>query len=254
MPIPLKDGLLYGPVDSRRYGRSLGVNPLPLDRKLCSMDCGYCQYGDTRNQAFDSTTNAPSAAQLSTAFDHAFRSLASENDVPDRITVAGNGEPTLHPEFLELSRALAAARDEHFLGATIGLLSNSMHLDREPVVTAINELYDAPAMKLEWGSAECFAALTRVASAGLERVLTGLERLERFTVQSMFVRGPDVDNASATEVDAWIGHLERVQPLRVELYSLDRPAADERLRPVPRDELTAIAERVRGLGIEVDAY
>ncbi|RMH03691.1 MAG: radical SAM protein [Planctomycetota bacterium] len=257
MPIPLQSGWLYGPIDSRRYGRSLGVNPLPLDRKLCSLDCLYCQYGFTRAQEVVGRAEVPAAAELAAAFDREFARLAAAGDRPDRITVAGNGEPTLHPDFLEISRELVAARDRHFPGAEIGILSNSMHLNREDVVTALNECYDEPAMKLEWGSAECFAAMNQVSPRGYERVLAGLERLRSFVVQALFMRAPKADNATEAEIAGWLDNLRRLRPrIRwVELYSLDRPpAAEARAERLPPEELEEIAERVRRLGLEARRF
>jgi len=257
MPIPLQDGWLYGPVDSRRYGRSLGVNPLPLDRKLCSLDCLYCQYGFTRAQETAGRSEVPSAAELGEAFEREFARLAAAGDRPDRITVAGNGEPTLHPDFLEMSRRLREARDRHFPDARIGLLSNSMHLNRDDVVEAIETCYEEPAMKLEWGTAECFAALNQVSARGFERVLRGLERLSSFVVQALFLRSPLADNTTPTEIEGWLAALHRLGPRvrAVEIYSLDRPPAPEaQTERVPREDLEAIARQVRQAGFQAEVF
>jgi wyosine [tRNA(Phe)-imidazoG37] synthetase (radical SAM superfamily) len=255
MPIPLQDGWLYGPVDSRRYGRSLGVNPLPLDRKLCSLDCIYCQYGFTRAQETAGRAEVPSAADLEAAFDREFARLAAADDRPGRITVAGNGEPTLHPDFLEVSRGLVRARDRHFPGASIGLLSNSMHLDREDVVVACNECYDEPAMKLEWGTAECFAAMNQVSPKGFARVVEGLRRLDSFVVQALFMRSPIADNTTPVEIEGWLALLEELKPRLVEVYTLDRPPAEAaQAEAVPREDLETIAAQVRARGIPSEIY
>ncbi|HJM40528.1 MAG TPA: hypothetical protein QGG59_10495 [Planctomycetota bacterium] len=257
MPIPLQDGWLYGPVDSRRYGRSLGVNPLPVDRKLCSLDCLYCQYGFTKAQEAAGRAELPGLDELKAAFEQEFSRLAAANDLPDRITVAGNGEPSLHPDFLEMSRALCASRDRHFPGASIGLLCNSMHLNRQDVVEAINGFYDEPAMKLEWGTAECFAAMNRVPASRFKALLSGLEKINRFVVQSLFMHSPHGDNSTNQEVSLWIEHLNhfREHIVRVELYSLDRPPADaaEATR-LSVEELASIADRVSANGFEVEIY
>lgn len=257
MPIPLQDGWLYGPVSSRRYGRSLGINPLPLDRKLCSLDCLYCQYGYTRAQNVAGRADVPSVADLAAACEREFARLAAAGDRPDRITVAGNGEPTLHPDFLKLSRALVAARDRHFPGAVLGILSNSMHLDRDDVVTALDECYDEPAMKLEWGSAEVFAALNQVSPKGYRRVLDGLARLRSFVVQALFLHSPLADNAAPAEVAGWIDNLLRLRErVRwVEIYSLDRPpAAASQATPLTRPELESIAHRARLHSLDCRLY
>lgn len=255
MPIPLQDGWIYGPVHSRRYGRSLGVNPLPLDRKLCSLDCLYCQYGFTRAQDTAGRAEVPSAPEMARAFEREFARLAAAGDVPDWIHVAGNGEPTLHPDFLEMSRALQAARDRHLPASRIGLLSNSMHLNRDDVVRALNECYDDPAMKLEWGTPECFAAMNQVSPKGFRRVVDGLKRLDRFAVQALFLRSPRADNTTPRELDGWLALLGELRPYRVEVYSIDRPPQSEaQVTAVPKAELEVIAQRVRGLSIPAEAF
>lgn len=255
MPIPLQDGWLYGPVDSRRYGRSLGINPLPLDRKLCSLDCLYCQYGFTRAQDVAGRAEVPAASELLAAVEREFARLAAAGDRPDRITVAGNGEPTLHPDFLAISRGLAGVRDRYFPGAVLGILSNSMHLDRDDVVKALDSCYDAPQMKLEWGTQECFAAMNQVSPRGFRRVVEGLRRLRRFGVQALFMRSPRADNAREEEVAAWLDLLAELRPTDVEIYTLERPpAAEARAEAVPREELEAIAARVRALGIPAQVF
>ena len=258
MPIPLQDGWLYGPVDSRRYGRSLGVNPLPLDRKLCSLDCLYCQYGFTRAQEVAGRAEVPSMDDLAVAFDREFERLAAEGDVPDRITVAGNGEPTLHPDFYEWSRLLAEARTKHFGPTTqIGLLTNGLHLNKADVVAGMKEFYDEPAIKLECGTAECFAALYQVSAKGLQRTLDGLDELNSFVIQALFIHGATADNAAPDEVEAWLGHLRtyRDKIRHVEIYTLDRPAADqsdaERVRV---SRLNEIADQVRELGLTAEVF
>ncbi len=257
MPIPLQEGWLYGPVDSRRYGRSLGVNPLPLDRKLCSLDCLYCQYGFTRAQDVAGRAEVPSAGDLKEAFRKEFSRLAKADDIPDRITVAGNGEPTLHPDFFSMSQSLAEARDEFFPGATLGLLCNGMHLNKSDVVEAIRTWYDEPAMKLEWGTPECFAALYQVSAKGLDRVLKGLDLLDSFVVQALFVKTPAVDNSSQEEVSEWIGHLQRYQEKieHVEIYSIDRPPADAaEAEAVGKERLHEIAQQTASLGFSVEVF
>lgn len=258
MPIPLQDGWLYGPVDSRRYGRSLGVNPLPLERKVCSLDCLYCQYGYTRAQESATRSELPSREDLALAFDREFARLADSGDNPDRITVAGNGEPTLHPDFAGISADLASARDRFFPGCAIGILSNSMHLGNDVVLAALEDCYDERAMKFEWGDASCFAALNQVAPRGFERVTEGLARLSSFVVQALFMTGPEGDNSTPEQVEMWLAHLaafgaDRIE--RVEIYTLDRPPQDgDRAREVPFSRLEEIAAAVRAADLPVELY
>ena len=100
----LQSGLVYGPVQSRRLGRSLGVNLCPAGRKTCNFNCAYCQYGWTN---FPAKEMFPRPADVIDALDAA---LQRDPDV-DSITVAGNGEPTLHPAFVSIADGLFHARE-----------------------------------------------------------------------------------------------------------------------------------------------
>ena len=97
MTIELKRGMVYGPVASRRLGRSLGINLLPARDKVCRFDCVYCQYGATTS--CDASTLAgelPAVDQVIAAVEDALHRLP---EPPAWLTFSGNGEPTLHPDF-----------------------------------------------------------------------------------------------------------------------------------------------------------
>ncbi len=253
--------MLYGPVASRRYGRSLGVNPLSGTRKLCSLDCAYCQYGATAQKestacTSSSSTELPRTAELIEAFEVGFAKLAQKDQVPDRITIAGNGEPTMHPGFHVWMYALADARDRHFgKRVPIGLLSNGLHLQRATVREAIVDCVDEAAFKLEVGTIETFEAMYRTPGGAFLRTLDGLRQLDNFVVQALFVRGPQVDNAREEEVSAWLERLDELKPRidSIEIFTISRePDPAAQLRPIDADELQWIATRARAAGHKVD--
>jgi len=252
VPIPLQSGVLYGPVSSRRYGTSLGVNPMPSGQKLCSLSCVYCQYGGATN----CDDRLPSAADLITEFEHGFAELAARGEVPDRITIAGNGEPTMHPEFHLWAYALADARDRHFgPQVRIGLLSNGLHLQRPSVREAIEDCIDDAAFKLEVGTLPTFEAMYGRSGGAFLRTLDALRELNHFAVQALFVRGPHVDNASDAEVSAWLERLDELKPRidRVEIFTIARePDPRAQLEAIPEPELRWIAARTRAAGHRVE--
>ena len=261
MPIPLQQGVLYGPVVSRRYGRSLGVNPLSSARKLCSLDCAYCQYGATAQKessacATGADSELPRTAELVEAFEAGFSELAAKGEIPDRITIAGNGEPTMHPGFHIWMYALADARDRYFgKQVPIGLLSNGLHLQRPTVREAIVDCVDEAAFKLEVGTIETFEAMYHTSGGAFLRTLDGLRQLDHFVIQALFVRGPHVDNAREEEVTAWLERLDELKPRidNVEIFTISRePDPAAQLRPVEADALQWIATRARAAGHTVD--
>lgn len=241
MPIPLYEGILYGPVNSRRYGRSLGVNLLPSGRKVCSLDCNYCQLGFAKvvNEA-SPKTGLPSVEEVRAAVEKGFRLYAEEGLYIDDITVAGNGEPTLHPKFGEIVKFLREMRDKHLPKARLTLLSDGLHLDKAHVREGL-ALFDQPALKFEWGFPDTFAKMNGVDGKLFHKIVEGIRGLDfPYWIQALFVDGP-VTNASPAEIEAWAGYLKSFHPKAVQIYSLDRSPADERLRPVPAARLREIA-------------
>lgn len=95
---------VYGPVPSRRLGRSLGVDALTF--KSCSFDCVYCQLGRTTNHTIERKEYIPTADIL----DEVRRKLEN-GDKPEYISFAGSGEPTLHSGLGDIIRGIKAMTD-----------------------------------------------------------------------------------------------------------------------------------------------
>lgn len=250
----LADGVVYGPVRSRRLGASLGVNVLPFGIKTCSFNCSYCQCGwtyDTVDHATLSRLAWPTPGEIEKGV--AAR-LAELGGALECITFAGNGEPTLHPEFSDCVRGVRRARDRHAPKARVDILTNGAHLDRDDVVEGLN-LMDARYVKIDAGSEAVFMDMnTPVTSVALEEVLSNVKRLKSFTAQSMFSRGR-IDNTKDADVDAWIQAIRGAAPAAVQVYSISRVPADPRLDPVPRERLDQIAARLRErTGIPAEVY
>ena len=103
----LQSGIIYGPILSRRLGRSLGINLLPAKRKVCSFDCVYCQYGYTHDlNLHPMRAELPKPPEVFEAVEAALKKPRSM----DYLTFSGNGEPTIHPDFPEIVRGVKATR------------------------------------------------------------------------------------------------------------------------------------------------
>ena len=243
----LQTGIAYGPVSSRRLGRSLGVNLTPAGRKICNFNCAYCQYGWTE---FLQPGTFPRAADVIDAVDQA---LLRNPDV-DAITVAGNGEPTLHPAFAAIAEGLSHVRTRRAPKAKLTLLSNGSTLNRHDVVYSLAR-FDLRCMKLDAGDATTFR-LINAATITLGRLIADLRSIGQLRLQSMFVRDRErvVDNTTPRALDAWLEAVDRVRPDAVNLYSLARPPARGALQRVPVTVLEDIAARVRALGIEARVF
>jgi len=248
--------IIYGPVRSRRLGRSLGINLLPAGMKICNMNCAYCQYGWTRGAArFRGEGDGwPSAAAVEGAVLNRLLRAAETNELLDRLTVAGHGEPTLHPDFAEIASRICAVRDRVAPALPIAILSNSTTAGREDVKRGLMQ-FDERYMKLDAGDPITYARINGSGSS-IGRIVDALAALPSIIVQSMFVtqNGGDIDNSSDGAVDEWLKALERIRAVGVHIYTLDRSPALQTLNKVPRRRLREIAERVRTMQIPVAVF
>jgi wyosine [tRNA(Phe)-imidazoG37] synthetase (radical SAM superfamily) len=239
----LADGVTYGPVQSRRLGASLGINILPFNVKVCSFNCNYCQCGwttDLVDQAALSRYAWPSASEVGEGLRQRLLDLKAQGKTLDCLTLAGNGEPTLHPDFLEVVRRVLQARDELMPGVRADILSNAAHLDRPAVVEGLN-LLDERYMKLDAGTDAQFMNMNSpVTEVGIWDIVKHLPKLKDFIVQAMFTHGRR-DNTDESSVIAWIGLVKRVKPKAVQIYSVDRSPADKKIYKVERELLSQIA-------------
>jgi len=256
MSMPLQDGIVYGPVRSRRLGRSLGINVLPRETKVCNMNCAYCQYGSTRRrQSSLQPQGWPSPARIEEAVSTRLRTAAAADETIDRLTIAGHGEPTLHPEFEEIAERLCRVRDQLAPAIPLAILSNSTTAGW-PMVRRGLALLDERHMKLDAGDPITYARINGPGTS-IGAIVDALRDLPRIIVQAMFVTeagGDRFDNSGDGAVNEWLAALETIQPSRVHLYTLDRPPALAELRPVSARRLREIAGRVRVLGIPAQTF
>ena len=255
--IPLQQGVIYGPVTSRRLGRSLGLNPLPGEIKLCSLNCRYCQYGWTgmlQAPAANGGKFFPARREIFDELSRILAAMAKAKKPPDTITFSGNGEATLHPKFPEIVSDVIGLRDTYAPECRTAILSNSTALGSKIVREAILKL-DDPILKLDAGTEETFKKLNAPAPGILfSRVLAGLKAIgPRAIIQSLFVTG-GVDNTLPEEVGAWLRAVVSVAPREVQIYTLDRGPADGSLKPVPIKRLEAIAEELRAAGVAARVF
>lgn len=251
----LFDSIIFGPIKSRRLGVSLGVNLLPVNVKLCSFDCIYCECGASQRGVVG---KQPTREEVRNALRETLSSMHQKGEHLDVITFAGNGEPTLHHEFKQVIEDTIALRDEFFPEVKISVLSNATMLHRQDVVEALNRV-DNNILKLDAGVEET-AALIDVPLQPHYSVASTVERMKQFNgnfiLQTMFLRGTVdgkvVDNTTEQEVEAWIDVVKQINPKKIMIYSIDRETPVQTLEKVSKEEMTVIAERLRQLGYVVD--
>lgn len=249
----LQHRIIYGPVNSRRLGRSLGINLSPTKNKYCPFDCVYCHYGSTKLHTPNSSEFRhlfPETAAVTAALTNALTSGVN----PAYVTFSGNGEPTAHPDFLSIVREIKPIVRQLAPQARLAVLSNSCMVSSPEVVEALNEL-DVRIMKLDAGNVRTFAHFNRPApGVDFEKIIDGLARVDCVTMQTLFATG-EYDNSSDGEVADWLTCLKAIKPIGGQIYTCDRSPAEPGLEKISPARLAEIAETAtQKLGVPVEAY
>jgi wyosine [tRNA(Phe)-imidazoG37] synthetase (radical SAM superfamily) len=184
--------------------------------------------------------------------------MAEEGELPDVITFAGNGEPTIHPEFEGIIDNTIALRNEFAPEAKVSVLSNATQLHRKGVCNALHKV-DNAILKLD-SAIDATAQIINKPQGNysVAEVVKNLAKFGReFVLQTMFLRGEYngeyIDNTTERELEAWLAVVEHLRPRSVMVYSIDRATPCKTIEKISREELEKIAERVRALGIECSA-
>lgn len=217
--------LVFGPVPSRRLGRSLGVDLLP--RKTCTFDCLYCQVGPTQQTSVEHGEFVSAEAVT-----EAVRKRLSSR--PDFITISGSGEPTLYDKLGELIQALKALK-----AAPVAVITNGSLLWRPEVRAALREA-DLVAPSLDAGDEETFRRINRPhVECTFSRLLEGLRdfRAEfqgRYWLEVFFLAGINDDAVSAGKIAVL---AQSVGADRIQLNAVARPTAHPNALAVPESRL-----------------
>lgn len=221
---------VYGPVPSRRLGRSLGVDLVPL--KTCNYNCIYCQLGPTPQTTVTRADYVPvdqALAEIRAALDRGPR--------PDWITLGGSGDPTLHASFGRLAADIREISD-----VPVCLLTNG-GMFTDPDVRAGCAAIDMVAPNLDAADEKAFQIINRPhPGTTLAGVVAGLEALRaEFTGQIWLEVFLALGiNTSDGDVERFKALVDRIAPDKVQLNTAVRPPAEAEVRPVPPERLEQI--------------
>jgi wyosine [tRNA(Phe)-imidazoG37] synthetase (radical SAM superfamily) len=240
----MKYQYLFGPIQSRRLGKSLGIDLIPA--KTCSLDCIYCECGSTTFLSAERKEYIPASAIISELQD-----FLRDSPVLDFITFGGSGEPTLNSGLGEIVRYLKSGYSQY----KTALLTNGtlFHLSR---VREDCLPFDLVLPSLDAVSSEVFAKINRP-DPGLqaEEIIAGLIEFAhvyhgRIWLEIFIVPGI---NDSPDEIARLKEIIPRINPDRVQLNSLDRPGTEEWVVPASRKRLEEIAALLKPLPVEIIA-
>ena len=246
---------VYGPIHSRRLGSSLGVNLLPENNKWCNYNCIYCECG-WNPSGKGLQRSLPSREQIRRDLEEALKQLAREGRCPDVITFAGNGEPTLHPQFAEIIEDTIALRDLYCTGTKVSVLTNATELHRPEIIEALKRV-DQNILKLDSGIAETLHRMNQPQKSISPKALAEQFKIFGGTeiIQTMFLKGDAgngyIDNTTPEELDAWEALVAEVRPSMVMIYTIDRDTPAVNLEKISPEDMEHIADRIRKHGIPV---
>lgn len=254
----LFEKVIFGPIHSRRLGNSLGINLMPEEIKLCTFNCIYCECGwsKTDKVLFDKLLTANTIIPI---LEQRFKELYDNKTQIDSITYSGNGEPTLHPEFEQITLKIMELRDKYFPKTIISCLTNSTRLACPEVMRTLQRI-DNPLLKLDAGTQTMFDAINKpFEHINIEDITDKLCQFNgNLTIQTLFLRGENngikIDNTTEYEVQEWLKRIERIHPHTIMLYPIDRETPEHSLVKVMKNELELIAKKVQQLGIKTLIY
>jgi len=254
MPVFLFDEIIFGPVKSRRLGISLGINLLPLKYKFCNFDCIYCECGRTYKDKYINDSFHTSN-QVKTKLKETLLKMKENNEALDVITFAGNGEPTMHPDFEKIIDDTIEIRNNYFPEAKIAVLSNATLINNTKVYNAL--------LKVDYNILKLDSAFNKTAQLinnppknySIEKTVDMLMKFNgNLIIQTMFVKGYyneiKVDNTTEEEILAWVELLKKIKPKKVMIYTIDRDTPSQGLQKVEEKKLNEIADFINSQGFE----
>lgn len=235
------NSIIFGPVPSRRFGISLGVDLSP-STKQCNFDCLYCEL--EKAKTVDTMTVYPTVFEVITAIKDAL----IKHPKIDVITITANGEPTLYPNLPQLIDEITKIK-----GTTkTMILSNGSTIYDKKIFDALLKL-DTVKLSLDCVSQKCFKKLDRIHEGiDIEKMIESMiefrkETKNRLVLEILFVK---TLNDSDEEIDLLFKTVQKINPHRVDIGTIDRPPAYD-VKPVSFELLEKVANTFKGINVNI---
>lgn len=225
LPTVLESPVFQGPIKTERFGLVLGIDlgcaesGMVVSRDVCMPRASYV---------------------ITTAARHVIRLSKSGEKIDGLLVWGSETDPTMHPEFREITGNLRDLRNKWFAKAKLTLATDASRIEAPDVRHAMS-IYDAAVVRFEWGTAKTFASATGKKSAEFANLCAHLGHLENLVFQARFVRS-EIDNTAEAEVKAWVKKVAELKPRGVHILTAD--AKSKKMKPLPKSRLAEIVEEV----------
>jgi len=246
----LREETVFGPIQSRRLGSSLGINLLPEKGKFCNFDCIYCECGWNKDGLDD--TVLPTADKVHNDLQTKLKSLLEQNIPVDSITFSGDGEPTLNPEFAQIVVDTLHLRNQYYPAAKVSILSNATRAFRPEVLEALKKV-DNPIMKIDAPTNDLVQKINRPAPGyDVQRVVESLKGFDGdFVLQTIFLRSKDFDSSSPEVLNGWMEIVRTLKPREIMVYTIDRPTPETNLQKFTVEEMQRLTAPLAAEGFKI---
>lgn len=235
------NSIIFGPIPSRRFGISLGVDLSPSS-KQCNFDCLYCELEG--GKTVDSMVIYPKVSEVIEAIQDSF----IKHPIIDVITITANGEPTLYPDLDELILEINKIKKDT---KTLILSNGSKIYDKSTFNTLLK--FDTVKLSLDCVSSKCFKKLDRNHSGiDISKIVDSMIEFSKttknqFVLEILFVKDM---NDKEEELNLLYEAVKKINPSRVDVGTIDRPPAYE-VKPVSFETLEYVANKFEGINVNI---
>ncbi|MDN5050735.1 radical SAM protein [Aliarcobacter butzleri] len=235
------NSIIFGPIPSRRFGISLGIDLSP-SKKQCNFDCLYCELEGAKT--VDKMDTFPSVDEIIKAIKESFKN----HPKIDVITITCNGEPTLYPKLSELIDEINKIKGE----TKTLILSNGSTIYKKEIFEALLKI-DIVKLSLDCISEKCFKKLDRQnKSVEIDKIVPSMIEFSQktkkdFVLEVLFVK--DI-NDKDEEIELLFNAAKQINPKRIDIGTIDRPPA-YKVNPVNYEFLEDVANKFEGLNVNI---
>lgn len=233
--------LTFGPIPSRRFGISLGIDLSPSS-KQCNFDCLYCEL--TPAKTTSTQINSPLVNDIITQLK---QSISKHSNI-DVITVTANGEPTLYPYLDELIDEIDKIKGK---SKTL-ILSNGSTIYKKKIQQILSKI-DIVKLSLDCVSEKCFKSLDRSDnSVPIKNIVDGMIQFRKLYEKSLILEILFVKtiNDKQSEIDLLYDAVQKINPNRIDIGTIDRPPAYD-VKPLCYEELLDIVDSFSPLPVNL---